>query len=99
MITSNNTPNYQIIAENVKGILFKNKRDRKILNVDPHVRLKFNFLAYIMRVSQNYSICWEMNFGYKNTCYGKVISEQNDFFQNTSYGPLKSKATFRPFFR
>jgi hypothetical protein len=35
MITSNNTPNYQVIAESVKGILFKNKRDRKILNVDP----------------------------------------------------------------
>ena len=40
MITSNNTPNYQVIAESVKGILFKNKRDRKILNVDPHVSLK-----------------------------------------------------------
>lgn len=37
MIASNNTPNYQFIAESIKGILFKNKRDRKILNVDPHV--------------------------------------------------------------
>ena len=37
MITSNNTPNYQVIAESIKGILFKNKRDRKIINVDPHV--------------------------------------------------------------
>ena len=37
VITSNNTPNYQVIAENVKGLLFKNKRDRKIMNVDPHV--------------------------------------------------------------
>jgi hypothetical protein len=41
IITSNNTPNYQVIAENVKGILFKNKRDRKILNVDPHVNIFF----------------------------------------------------------
>jgi hypothetical protein len=41
--TSVNTPNYQIIAENVKGILFKNKRDRKILNVDPNVsKIAFN---------------------------------------------------------
>jgi hypothetical protein len=38
MITSNNTPNYQVIAESMKGILFKNKRDRKILNVDPQVK-------------------------------------------------------------
>ena len=44
MITSNNTPNYQVIAENVKGILFKNKRDRKILNVDPHVNYFFIFI-------------------------------------------------------
>ncbi|XP_065835007.1 cilia- and flagella-associated protein 299-like [Oscarella lobularis] len=33
--TSNNTPNYQVIADNTAGLLFKNKRDRKILNVDP----------------------------------------------------------------
>jgi len=33
--TSNPTPNYQVIAENATGLLFKNKRDRKIVNVDP----------------------------------------------------------------
>ncbi|KAG9261706.1 hypothetical protein AMEX_G25299 [Astyanax mexicanus] len=33
--TSNDTTNYQVIAENPTGLLFKNKRDRKILNVDP----------------------------------------------------------------
>ncbi|XP_053319200.1 cilia- and flagella-associated protein 299 isoform X2 [Spea bombifrons] len=33
--TSNASQNYQVIAENSFGILFKNKRDRKILNVDP----------------------------------------------------------------
>ncbi|KAI8521667.1 PREDICTED: uncharacterized protein C4orf22 homolog [Branchiostoma belcheri] len=33
--TSNPTPNYQVIAESASGLLFKNKRDRKILNVDP----------------------------------------------------------------
>ena len=42
MIASNNTPNYQVIAENVKGLLFKNKRDRKIISVDPHVKFNFN---------------------------------------------------------
>lgn len=25
----------QVIAENEKGLLFKNKRDRKVINVDP----------------------------------------------------------------
>ncbi|KAM9329826.1 cilia- and flagella-associated protein 299 [Gastrophryne carolinensis] len=33
--TSNASPHYQVIAENSSGLLFKNKRDRKILNVDP----------------------------------------------------------------
>lgn len=26
---------FQVIAENEKGLLFKNKRDRKVINVDP----------------------------------------------------------------
>ncbi|KAK6312649.1 hypothetical protein J4Q44_G00159960 [Coregonus suidteri] len=33
--TSNASTNYQVIAENSSGLLFKNKTDRKILNVDP----------------------------------------------------------------
>ncbi|XP_018614577.1 cilia- and flagella-associated protein 299 [Scleropages formosus] len=33
--TSNSSTNYQVIADNPNGLLFKNKRDRKILNVDP----------------------------------------------------------------
>ncbi|XP_047713243.1 cilia- and flagella-associated protein 299 isoform X2 [Prionailurus viverrinus] len=38
----NSTPNYQVIADNLEGLLFKYKRDRKILNVDPkeHIRIK-----------------------------------------------------------
>ncbi|XP_030046448.1 cilia- and flagella-associated protein 299 [Microcaecilia unicolor] len=35
--SSNPSQNYQVIAENTSGLLFKNKRDRKILNVDPKV--------------------------------------------------------------
>jgi len=31
----NPSPNFQVIAENTSGILFKSKRDRKIINVDP----------------------------------------------------------------
>jgi len=33
--TSNPTANYQVIADSASGLLFKNKRDRKIVNVDP----------------------------------------------------------------
>ncbi|XP_062055180.1 cilia- and flagella-associated protein 299 [Lepus europaeus] len=33
----NSSPNYQVIADNPEGLLFKYKRDRKILNVDPKV--------------------------------------------------------------
>lgn len=33
--TSNPTPNFQALADNESGLLFKNKRDRKIINVDP----------------------------------------------------------------
>ncbi|KAM7112195.1 cilia- and flagella-associated protein 299-like isoform 8-T11 [Ciconia maguari] len=33
--TSTSSPNYQVIAENACGLLFKNKSDRKIINVDP----------------------------------------------------------------
>ena len=33
--TSNSSPNFQVIADNDAGLLFKNKRDRKIVNVDP----------------------------------------------------------------
>ena len=31
------------------------------------------------RLSFNVSISWEMNFFDKNTCYGKGISEKNEF--------------------
>jgi len=32
--TANSTPNFQVIAD-AEGLLFKNKRDRKVINVDP----------------------------------------------------------------
>jgi len=35
--TSNSSPNFQVIAESESGLLFKNKRDRKLINVDPNV--------------------------------------------------------------
>ena len=51
--TSNPTPNYQVIAENASGLLFKNKRDRKILNVDPKVRLVLRNV-YVIRFEINW---------------------------------------------
>ncbi|CAG2218643.1 cilia- and flagella-associated protein 299-like [Mytilus galloprovincialis] len=33
--TSNPTPNYLVMADNAKGLIFKNKRDRKKVDVDP----------------------------------------------------------------
>lgn len=35
--TSNESPNFQIIPDHEQGLLFKNKRDRKVINVDPKV--------------------------------------------------------------
>lgn len=33
--TSNPTPNFQVKADDEQGLLFKSKRDRKVINVDP----------------------------------------------------------------
>ena len=35
---SNPTQNFQVIADNQYGLLFKNKRDRKVINVDPNTK-------------------------------------------------------------
>jgi hypothetical protein len=35
---TNNTPNFQIIPTSLEGLLFKSKRDRKIIDVDPKAR-------------------------------------------------------------
>lgn len=33
--TSSSSPNFQVLADEEHGILFKNRRDRKVINVDP----------------------------------------------------------------
>ena len=43
--TNNQSPNFQPIADNENGLLFKNKRDRKMINVDPKVIVKNLFLG------------------------------------------------------
>lgn len=35
--TSNSSPNFEVIYDDPNGLLFKNKRDKKILNLDPLV--------------------------------------------------------------
>lgn len=50
MCSTNSTPNlqvlplviYKVIADNDKGLLFKCKRDRKIINADPKVSYIYN---------------------------------------------------------
>lgn len=41
--SANSTSNFQIVARNSEGLLFKNKRDRKVINVDPKVWLLLKF--------------------------------------------------------
>jgi len=55
MSASTGTPNYQVTAENSAGLLFKNKRDRKILNVDPKV-LNVRRETMSFTVSNNFRI-------------------------------------------
>jgi len=35
--TNNESPNFQIIPDHEQGLLFKNKRDRKVISVDPRL--------------------------------------------------------------
>jgi hypothetical protein len=45
--TSNSTPHYQVIADSAQGLLFKNKRDRKIVNVNPEAPPGIHIYIYI----------------------------------------------------
>jgi hypothetical protein len=60
--TSNSTPLYQVIADSAQGLLFKNKRDRKIVNVNPETepgdnttRTELNAKEYIQVVFYDHS--------------------------------------------
>ena len=51
--TSNSSPYYQVITDSTQGLLFKNKRDRKIINVNPEsdpgdntIRIEFEAAEY-----------------------------------------------------
>jgi len=60
------SPNFQVITDNEMGLLFKNKRDRKIINVDPEVRDS----AIIVRggsISMLWACCWQVPPGDNTT--------------------------------
>ena len=60
--TSNSTPHYQVIADSAQGLLFKNKRDRKIVNVNPEslpgdntTRIEVDTTEYVQVVFYDHS--------------------------------------------
>lgn len=65
--------NYQVIADNEAGLLFKNKRDRKVINVDPRLKpgdnstrtelttnefLQVSAVWIFMFVLVEFTVCW-----------------------------------------
>jgi len=49
---STQTPNYDIITDKYPGLLFKNRRDRKIINVDPKAEIGDNTIRTTLRCPQ-----------------------------------------------
>jgi hypothetical protein len=54
--TSNSTPNFQVIADNEAGLLFKNKRDRKVINVDPKSKPGDNSIRTELKTGEYYQV-------------------------------------------
>lgn len=50
--TSNSSPNFQVLADGEVGLLFKNKRDRKVINVDPRANPGDNTTRTEVRTSE-----------------------------------------------
>jgi hypothetical protein len=50
--TSNPTPNFQVKADNEQGLLFKNKRDRKVINVDPNAECGDNSTRHVIKTKE-----------------------------------------------
>jgi len=46
---STGTPNYDVITDKYPGLLFKNKRDRKIINVDPKADIGDNTTRAVLK--------------------------------------------------
>ena len=46
-VVSNDSPNFKVDASNgATGLLFRNKKDRKVINVDPNIKNEENTLRY-----------------------------------------------------
>jgi hypothetical protein len=50
--TSNASPNFAVVADSEAGMLFKNKRDRKVINVDPRANPGDNTTRTEVRTSE-----------------------------------------------
>jgi hypothetical protein len=50
--TSNSSPNFQVVADNGTGLLFKNKRDRKVIDVNPSATPGDNTTRFELRTSE-----------------------------------------------
>lgn len=50
--TSNPTPNFQVKADTEAGLLFKNKRDRKVINVDPNADCGDNSTRHVIHTKE-----------------------------------------------
>lgn len=50
--TNNESPNFQINPDHEQGLLFKNKRDRKVINVDPKVEPGDNSKRHDIKTSE-----------------------------------------------
>jgi len=58
--TCNATPNFQVIGDNEAGLMFKNKRDRKVINVDPHKRPGDNTTRTDITTDEYLQVCiWD----------------------------------------
>lgn len=78
----NSSPNYQVIADNPEGLLFKYKRDRKILNVDPKVIITYLFLQNVLcfyLVKKKFKCLTPLWLG-SFVCLFCIL-EVNDFFE------------------
>lgn len=58
--TCNATPNFQVIGDNEAGLMFKNKRDRKVIDVDPHKRPGDNTTRTDITTDEYLQVCiWD----------------------------------------
>lgn len=50
--TSNHTPNFSVKADSEFGLTFKNKRDRKVINVDPNADCGDNSTRHVIKTKE-----------------------------------------------